>query len=105
MVDINTSHDLDWNTRQEIAADTAPRGILAETAALDEATQELSDPVEYLEQVYPGKQLFRFILTHPDLDHMRGLKRLREKVGFTNFWDVKHDKAEPKFRGENDREE
>jgi competence protein ComEC len=105
MVDINTSHDLDWNTREEIAADAAPRGILAELAALDEATKELSDPVEYLERVYPGKQLFRFILTHPDLDHMRGLKRLREKIGFANFWDVKHTKADPIFRGENDREE
>ena len=105
MVDINTSHDLDWNTGEEIAADAAPRGILAELAALDEATKELSDPVEYLERVYPGKQLFRFILTHPDLDHMRGLKRLREKIGFANFWDVKHTKADPIFRGENDREE
>jgi competence protein ComEC len=110
MVDINTSHDYDWNTRQEILAGVggtvgAASRSLAEAAALDEAQRELTDPVDYLERHYAGRQLFRFILTHPDLDHMRGLKRLREKVGFANFWDVRHTKAQPTFRGDNDREE
>jgi competence protein ComEC len=33
------------------------------------------------------------------------LKRLRETVGFTNFWDVQHAKETPIFRGDKDREE
>jgi competence protein ComEC len=89
LVDINTSHDYDWNTQQEIVAGVgatvgSAAASLAETMALDEAEQELSDPIDYLERNYPGRQLFRFILTHPDLDHMRGLKRLR-KGGIRQF--------------------
>jgi competence protein ComEC len=44
MVDINTSHDLDWNTRSEIAADSHG-SVLAEVAALAKAEQELTDPI------------------------------------------------------------
>jgi hypothetical protein len=58
MVDINTSHDYDWNTRQDIVADASsgfPGGELLETIALDEAQRELSDPVAYLEQNYPRR--------------------------------------------------
>jgi competence protein ComEC len=115
MVDINTSHDYDWNTKQEIlearraaltgATPTLLGGGLADAVALDEARRELTDPISFLQQRYPGRQLFRFILTHPDLDHMRGLKRLRETVGFVNFWDTDHTKSTPDFRGDNDREE
>jgi beta-lactamase superfamily II metal-dependent hydrolase len=140
MVDINTSHEYDRNTRQEIAADNsrglglgggvsnplsaaadlglrgggisnplsaaADLGLLGGVAAADAAAKsELTDPIEFLRKNYPGRQLFRFILTHPDLDHMRGLKRLRETVGFANFWDVRHAKETPVFRGDNDREE
>jgi beta-lactamase superfamily II metal-dependent hydrolase len=36
---------------------------------------------------------------------MRGLKRLRETIGFVNFWDVGHTKATPIFRGDKDRDE
>jgi beta-lactamase superfamily II metal-dependent hydrolase len=54
---------------------------------------------------YPNQSLFRFVLTHPDMDHMRGLKRLHDTVGFTNFWDTKHTKTIPSFRSDADRED
>jgi competence protein ComEC len=59
-----------------------------------------------LKKTYPGQSLFRFILTHPDLDHMRGLKRLHEYVGFTNFWDTAHTKPAPSvWKGTADQED
>jgi competence protein ComEC len=73
-------------------------------AARDAAIQ-LTDPIDFLQRTYPGKSLFRFILTHPDLDHMRGLKRLHEAIGFTNFWDTSHTKPTPDFRSDADRED
>ena len=106
-----------------IAADFAPnslRGVgaldtrsnallgaydLAYVDAARDAALELTDPIEFLQRTYPGKSLFRFILTHPDLDHMRGLKRLHDTVGFTNFWDTNHTKPTPNFRGDADRED
>lgn len=53
---------------------------------------ELCDPVEYYKQNIGNRNIFRFILTHPDMDHMSGLKRLYDEVGFTNLWDTDNDK-------------
>lgn len=34
--------------------------------------------------------VFRFILTHPDMDHMDGIKVLFNELKVTNFWDTKN---------------
>ena len=73
--------------------------------AVQDSKKELTDPIEFLKRKYPGQSLFRFILTHPDLDHMRGLKRLHENIGFTNFWDTAHTKPTPSYRSDADRED
>lgn len=73
--------------------------------AAQDAKGELTDPIAFLQREYPGRSLFRFVLTHPDLDHMRGLKRLHETIGFTNFWDTRHTKPTPNFRSDADRED
>jgi phosphoribosyl 1,2-cyclic phosphodiesterase len=77
--------------------------IFADAAA--DTAKELTDAIAFLKREYPGRSLFRFILTHPDLDHMSGLKRLHETIGFTNFWDTAHTKPTPSFRSDADRED
>lgn len=67
--------------------------------------RELTDPIEYMKRVFPGRSLWRFVLTHPDLDHMRGLARLKREIGFANFWDTGNAKRVPSFRSEADRED
>lgn len=53
---------------------------------------ELTDPVAYFLKRWPEQPIFRFILTHPDLDHIRGLKRLQDNgVEINNFWDTDHE--------------
>jgi hypothetical protein len=37
--------------------------------AVRDSKNELTDPIKFLNREYPGHRLFRFILTHPDLDH------------------------------------
>ena len=81
-------------------------GILSEYSAVaDRAKRELTDPIEFLKKTYPNEKPWRFILTHPDLDHMRGLKTLYENVGFDNFWDTDHTKTKPDFRSDADKED
>ena len=55
----------------------------------------LVDPVDYYRQHFGGQSIFRYIQTHPDLDHMSGLFRFfwQEEVPFTNFWDTNHTKT------------
>ena len=55
---------------------------------------KLVDPHDYYVDNFNGKSIFRYIQTHPDLDHMSGLHRFffQEKVKLWNFWDVAHTK-------------
>jgi competence protein ComEC len=73
------------------------------TAAMETAKKEITDPVAFLQKHYSGRRLWRFIQTHPDLDHMRGLKRLHDTIGFDNFWDTAHAKPTPNFQSDADK--
>lgn len=49
------------------------------------------NPVNYLKGRKVSK-IFRFILTHPDMDHMDGIKALFESFEVLNFWDTANTK-------------
>lgn len=64
---------------------------------------KLTNPLEFLTTNYPRKSIFRYIQTHPHLDHMRGLYDLRiSHVDITNFWYVKHN-FKPELKTDSDR--
>jgi beta-lactamase superfamily II metal-dependent hydrolase len=117
MIDINTSQEYDAESEREfvaeyVAAHRRPGelpNLLAELGQYFEARaaarRELCDPVEFVKEKFPNRSLFRFILTHPDLDHMRGLKRLADEVGFVNFWDTNNTKPTPDFRSDSDEDD
>lgn len=50
------------------------------------------NPIEYLKS-YDQKEIFRFILTHPDMDHIDGLKNLFNNFDVINFWDTDNKKS------------
>lgn len=61
-----------------------------EEAFIKEAQERLTDPLNYYD-TYIGatENVFRFIATHPDMDHLTGLYRLYEQEygkGIVNFW-------------------
>ena len=103
MVDIHNLKILDRDTRAELLQEyhesldylaTKASGLLTE-AELDERfiNQEqarLTDPLAYYD-AHVGKyqDIFRLIVTHPDMDHMTGLYRLFEQEKskkILNFW-------------------
>lgn len=49
------------------------------------------NPIEYLKK-FNIHEVFRFILTHPDMDHMDGIKRLFTEFNIINFWDTDNNK-------------
>jgi competence protein ComEC len=112
---INNSQDYDADTLREKANDelrksygiTASGSPMMEAIAKDEiakrAKRELTDPIEFMKRTYPGRRLWRYIQTHPDLDHMRGLRRLSEEIGFVNFWDTANNKIVTSYRSDADR--
>ena len=126
MVDVNNSQSYDDETRNELLAEEvgkltpasaflwsppfstvadADRRIVASGVVEAKAKRELTDPVQYMRDRFAGRSLYRFVLTHPDLDHMRGLRRIHDTIGFANFWDTANTKPEPSFRSGADRED
>jgi len=57
-----------------------------------EKKAKLTSPIEYITNNFKDKEIFRFILTHPDMDHMSGIRELYSKKPFLNFWDTENDK-------------
>jgi len=52
----------------------------------------LTDPISWVRENFGGGgAVFRFILSHPDADHMAGIRRiLTGELSVSNFWDIPH---------------
>lgn len=119
MVDINNCKTLDSDSESEVRkryTKPTPNPLLAAALAplsasnpqpnylqmfmeaaeaerkLKEAKDKLVNPIDYLKARFTGKAIFRYIQTHPDMDHMAGLYRIvaEEKIPIVNFWDTSH---------------
>lgn len=47
------------------------------------------NPIQYLKD-FNIDTVFRFILTHPDMDHMDGISSLFDNFSVLNFWDTQN---------------
>ncbi|GAA0465609.1 hydrolase [Halococcus dombrowskii] len=58
------------------------------------AEKYLDNPVEYFQSEVSemNQNIWRFICTHPDMDHISGLDRLCTKESISVFWDINHNK-------------
>jgi len=60
----------------------------------DYAEEYLDDPLGYFRSdvAEQDQDIWRFICTHPDMDHLSGLARLCESEDISVFWDTDHEK-------------
>jgi len=65
----------------------ATSGLLGLAATLPSPTPE--NPICYMRD-HGLTEVFRFILTHPDMDHMDGIKDLFSEFNPGNFWDTEN---------------
>lgn len=102
LVDINNGKSLDASTRDEVLAQYRATRVhqqnlsflqvlgnqILEQNYLKEQEEKTTDPIAYLDHWLPRRDVFRMIVTHPDMDHMTGLHRLHAQSGrsITNFW-------------------
>lgn len=99
IVDINRSTEMDKETSKEILKSLSQTSYylyeLMEYSINKELLVEkgydiaLQDPLEYLKENNIN-DIFRFISSHPHMDHLSGLFELKKQFGFTNIWIVKN---------------
>jgi beta-lactamase superfamily II metal-dependent hydrolase len=63
-----------------------------------------TNPIKYAKALGINS-LFRFILSHPDMDHMDGLDAVYRTLGIKNFWDAGVTREKPPFGGTQYKEE
>lgn len=102
MIDINNSKSLPYEDEVALAEEKGlslsqftTRGSIAKVWSWEDYYESLLvDPADYWAQHFQGRSVFRYIQTHPDMDHMSGLRRLfwDDGVLLENLWDVNHEK-------------
>ena len=95
MVDINNSKSLSQDDVEALTETLGNRVLAKSVRDWEEYYKSfLEDPYEYYKANFAGRSVFRYVQTHPDMDHMSGLHRFfwEEEVGLVNFWDVDHAK-------------
>jgi len=103
MIDINNSKSLPDEDLDALASQkgltlanfiSKPKGLFESRSWEEYYRSLLVDPYDYYSEHFSGQSIFRYIQTHPDMDHMSGLHRFfwQEAVSLGNFWDVSHNK-------------
>lgn len=87
-------HDSGRNTVIDICNGNAPyriQAVVEKYQNFNEANYRMksspTNPIQFFEE-HGMKRIFRFILTHPDMDHMDGIEKLFRKFSPANFWDT-----------------
>lgn len=97
VIDISNGHN-DYDTAEEIAVKNSEL-----RKAMYEKTLVPSDKKDYKQKKNPDnpifylkekgiQNIFRFIVTHPDMDHLDGIKDLFDEFSIANFWDTDNKK-------------
>lgn len=103
IVDINDWSKFNDNTDEQLVAglsyyldqDSSQGALLHKQISEEEyAEKYLDDPVTYYNDVFSGlkNRVWRFISTHPDMDHLSGIRRFHDEIGFDVLWETGHDK-------------
>lgn len=106
-IDINNWNDrreedekvagLSWYLKKSVQLSSGAKTISPE----EYAEKYLDDPLDYFNQNVrePDQDIWRFIATHPDMDHLSGIKRLDSEEEISIFWDTEHEKEMDGWNG------
>jgi len=98
VIDINMTDDMDETTKNELLTEALNKlpsiyqlqystGVISMEQVLINAGYDiqLQNPINYMTEKNIGK-VFRFISTHPHMDHLTGIKELKDTKGIGTLW-------------------
>ncbi len=99
MIDISCGNRTETDVIIEAMARSRSAGIIASNMLGNYRMAESpTKPQNYLKKLGVGS-IFRFILTHPDMDHLDGFDALLDEYTVANFWYAGAKKEKPDFNG------
>ena len=87
MIDANNARERDEAEEETLLKEATARAIAASGRGNFWQKEFPENPISYMADRKIGS-LFRFVLTHPDMDHMDGIKAIFDKFEPPNFWDT-----------------
>ena len=97
-------HNSDHKTVIDVCNGSAPgtlQAVLAEFAKVErgitgnfQQKKHPVNPISYM-RAHGITSIFRYVQTHPDMDHMDGIEALFREFSPTNFWDTNNTKEMP----------
>lgn len=97
VIDVSNAYDdVDTEEEKAVKASEIRKNMFERTQVpsdkKDYKQKKIPDnPILYL-QKFSIKNIFRFIVTHPDMDHLDGIKDLFNNFSISNFWDTDNKK-------------
>ncbi len=98
VIDVSNAYN-DEDTPQEKAVKTSAerKAMLARTQVpagkVDFGQKKIPDnPIEYLQRL-GIKEIWRFVVTHPDMDHLDGIRDFYEEFSVIHTWDTNNNKS------------
>ena len=99
-------HNSGRSTIYDICAGNIPRKTQARRVAENlssvrgnfQMCHHPTNPLDYLQSLGLSS-IWRFILSHPDMDHLDGFDALMDEIALTVFWDSRVRREKPDFQG------
>lgn len=93
----NAYNDTDTDEEKAVRASETRKTMTARTQVpagkVDYGQKKIPDnPVDYLNRL-GVKEIWRFIITHPDMDHLDGIRDLYEEFSIPHTWDTDNNKS------------
>lgn len=100
VIDVNNAKKPEPKTIERLLLDSwiNKEIIVAEKGGNFQQKKKPVNPIEYLHD-RGITDIFRFFLTHPDMDHMGGIKDFFGTFNPSNFWDTDNTKEMGSFKG------
>ena len=82
---------------ESVAAAVLAKSIIKPARGNFRMCEYPTNPLDYVEKKVGRTDIWRFILSHPDMDHLDGFNALLDRFSVSNFWHSGAKKNDPDF--------